>query len=188
MRRFLSSSWWSLVLRGAAGIVFGVLAVAWPGVTLLFLVALFAAFAIISGVASLFGSWAHRRERGAWLGALLGAISAAAGIVAIFYPGITALALVIVMGVNAIFTGVMDIAMAVRLRREMRGEWLLGLAGVVAILFGVFAIALPGAGALALVWLVAFYAFVSGVLLVALGLRLRSDARRPHPPAHGAPA
>lgn len=121
-------------------------------------------------------SWWHLALRGA-------------AVVTVFYPGITALAPVIVMGVNAIFSGVLDISMAIRLRKEIRGEWLLGLAGVVSILFGVLVLAFPGTGALALVWLIAFYAIVVGVLFIALGLRMRSHARAARqPPRDAAPA
>ena len=181
MRKALSSSWWWLVVRGLAAIAFGILALAWPGVTLLFLIALFAAYAIVTGGVAIIGALKNRDDRGWWLVLVLGIVSVAAGVVAIFYPGITALALIIVIGVNAIFSGVLDIAMAIRLRKEIEGEWLLGLAGLVSILFGAFVIILPGAGALALVWLIAVYAIATGVLFIILGFRLRSSR---HDPLH----
>lgn len=178
----LSGSWWWLVVRGVAALAFGILAIAWPGLTLLLLIAFFAAYAIISGGLGIIGALRNRGERGWWLVLLLGVVGVAAGVIAVFFPGITALALIIVMGVNAVFSGVLDLAMAVRLRREIRGEWLLGLAGLVSILFGAFVIAVPGAGALALVWLLALYAIATGVLFVVLGFKLRS---RGHEPPHG---
>ena len=183
MQRLLARSWWHLALRGVAALAFGVLALLWPAVTLLFLVALFAAFALASGAATLAGALRHRAEPGWWLLFLLGLASVAAGIVALFYPRITAFVLVVVMGVNAIFSGVLDISMAIRLRREIRGEWLLALAGAVSIVFGAFVLTFPGTGALALVWLIAFYAIVLGALFLALGLRLRSTAQPPARPA-----
>lgn len=186
MRKALSSSWWWLVLRGLAAIAFGILAIAWPGVTLLFLIAFFAAYAIVTGGVAIIGALKNRDDRGWWLVLVLGVISAAAGVVAIFYPGITALALIIVIGVNAVVSGVLDIAMAIRLRKEIEGEWLLGLAGVVSILFGLFVIAVPGAGALALVWLISVYAIATGILFIVLGFRLRSS--RDRLPAGGAVA
>jgi uncharacterized membrane protein HdeD (DUF308 family) len=182
VRKTLSSSWWWLVVRGLAAIAFGILAIAWPAVTLLFLLALFAAYAIVSGGVAIIGSLKNRDDRGWWLVLVFGIISVAAGVVAIFYPGITALALIIVIGVNAVFSGVLDIAMAVRLRKEIRGEWLLGLAGLVSILFGVFVILLPGAGALALIWLISVYAIATGILFIILGIKLRSS---PGEPLHG---
>ena len=179
MRQLLANSWWVLALRGLVALLFGILALLWPGVTLIFLVALFAAYAIVSGVVALAGALRNRSDRGWWLALVLGLVSVAAGILAIFYPGITALALVIVMGVNAVLSGVLEIAMAVRLRREIegKGEWLLGLAGLVSILFGAFVLAFPGPGALALVWLVALHAMTIGILLLIAAFRLRASAR-----------
>ncbi len=135
----------------------------------------FAAYAIVTGGVAIIGALKNRDDRGWWLVLLLGIVSVAAGVIAIFYPAITALALIIVIGVNAFFSGLLDIAMAIRLRKEIEGEWLLGLAGIVSILFGAFVIILPGAGALALVWLIAVYAMATGILFMVLGFRLRSS-------------
>jgi uncharacterized membrane protein HdeD (DUF308 family) len=168
---------WMLLVRGVIAILFGVLALVWPDLTLLLLVALFAAYALLSGGVAIVTAV---RSRGLdskwWLPLLLGLVSIAAGICAVFYPALTALVLVLLMGANAFFTGVLDIAIAIRLRRVLRGHWLLVLTGAVSILFGVLVFAFPGAGALALVWLISLYAVVTGVLLLTLGLRtLRAD-------------
>jgi len=179
MRKALARSWWWLVIRGLVAIAFGILAFAMPGVTVLLLIALFAAYTIVTGGVAVIGALNNRDDRGWWLVLLLGIVSVAAGVIAIFYPGITALVLVIVIGVNAIFSGVLDIAMAIRLRKEIEGEWLLGFAGLLSILFGVFAIALPGAGALALVWLISIYAVATGILFIILGFKLRSRRHEP---------
>jgi uncharacterized membrane protein HdeD (DUF308 family) len=179
MRQLFASSWWILVLRGIAAILFGVLALAWPGITLLVIVALFAAYVLVTGMVALVGAIRNRDQRGWWLVLLLGIVSLAAGFVAIFYPEITALAIMIVIGASAFLSGVLDIAMAIRLRREIRGEWLLGLAGVLSIVFGVLAVIFPGAGALALIWLVSVYAMAIGVLFIILGFKLRSAERAP---------
>jgi uncharacterized membrane protein HdeD (DUF308 family) len=161
-------------LRGVVAIVFGVLALAWPGITLLWLVVLFAAFALINGAASAAGALRNRSgDEHWWLALLLGLVSLGAGVIAIVSPGLTALVLVLLMGANAIGTGVLDIALAIRLRRAIRGEWVLILAGVVSIAFGVLVFLFPGAGALALVWLISVYAIASGVLLLAVAWRLR---------------
>lgn len=167
-------SWWVLSLRGLAAVAFGVLALAWPGLTLLGLVFLFAAFALLAGAASVAGALRHRRGGEEWLGALLlGLVSIGAGIVALFTPALTALVLVLLMGANALVTGALDILAAIRLRRSTGHGWLLGLAGAVALLFGALVFLYPGAGALALVWLVSLYAVASGALLLALALRMR---------------
>ena len=137
------------------------------------LVALFAAYAVVSGVVSLVGAVQNRTQPGWWLVLLLAAFTLAAGVITIFYPRVTAIILVLVIGFNAILAGVLQISMAIRLRAEIRGEWLLALAGVASILFGAFVVIFPGAGALALVWLIALHAIVVGALL-ALALRLRA--------------
>jgi uncharacterized membrane protein HdeD (DUF308 family) len=170
-----------LMLRGGIAIAFGVLAVLWPGLTLLVLVGLFAAYALLGGIVSIAAAFRIRRtERKWWLPLLLGVVSVAAGIYAVLAPPVTALVLVLLMAANAIVTGALDIAMAVRLRRVLRGHWLLLLGGVVSILFGVLVVAAPGAGALALVWLISFYAIFTGALLFGLGLRAwRAERRRP---------
>ncbi|WP_232462470.1 HdeD family acid-resistance protein [Bordetella genomosp. 9] len=179
----MGQAWWVLVIRGIVGILFGVLALMWPALTLLLLVSLFAAYALLSGIAAIAGAWRARRGgqpvRDGWLIVLLGLVAIASGVIAIVWPAITALALILIMGVNAIVAGVLDIALAVRHRTVVRNTWLMVLAGIVSILFGVVAIAVPGAGAMALVWLISFYAIVTGVLLLAMGIQARRGGPRP---------
>jgi len=166
---------WMLILRGTIAVLFGILAVMWPHLTVLWLVALFAVYAILSGVVSIGGAFQVRRnERRWWIPLVLGIVSVIAGVYAISFPGLTALILILVMGVNAVFTGALDIAQAVRLEK---GRTLLILSGVLSVLFGALVIWAPGAGALALVWLVSFYAIVTGALMLTMGLRLQRDKR-----------
>ncbi len=146
--------------------------------TLLWLVALFAAYALLGGAASVIGAVRHRHsDEKWWLILLLGLVSIGAGVSTIFYPGLTALVLVLVMGANALVTGVLDIAVAIRLRKAIRGEWLLIVTGIISIVFGVLVFLFPGAGALALAWLISVHAIVTGVLLLALAFRVRAWAR-----------
>jgi len=168
----LTRNWWVYVLHGVVAVLFGIAAFVWPGLTLFVLVALYGAYAIVEGAISLVGAF---RSGGGFRWSLLlwGLLGIAAGIVAFVWPGITALALVYLIGAWAIIKGVVQIAVAVRVRREIKGEWLLGLVGVLSIAFGVLLAAFPGAGALSLVWLIGAYAIVAGVAMVALGLRLR---------------
>ncbi|MGZ5064090.1 MAG: HdeD family acid-resistance protein [Usitatibacter sp.] len=181
MEEMLQRSWWMLALRGVAAIVFGVLAIVWPDLTLLVLVGLFAAFAFITAAAYIGAALKVRGNdgggKGWWLLLLWGLVAVAAGGIAIFHPIVTALTLVLLMGANALVTGVLDLVMAFRLRKEIRNEWMLVLAGIVSIVFGVLVLAFPGAGALAMVWMVSFYATLTGVLLLALAIRLRGRAK-----------
>ncbi len=184
-------TWGMLAWRGAVALLFGVLALALPGLTLLWLVALFAAYALITGAISVVGSIRNRKDADYWwLALILGLVSVGAGVIAILHPDLTALVLVLLMGANAIVTGVLDIAIAIRLRKAIRGEWALVLAGVVAIVFGVLVFLFPGAGSLALVWLIAFYAITTGILLLAAAMRLRRASRSEYhrSPRGGVPA
>jgi uncharacterized membrane protein HdeD (DUF308 family) len=181
MNDFLQKSWWMLALRGAAALLFGILAILWPNITLLVLVALFAAYALVTAGAAVYAAIQNRKtDKGWWMVLLLGVFAFAAGVLALVYPAVTALVLVLLMGANALVTGVLDIAVALRLRKTIRNEWLLVLAGVVSVIFGALVLLFPGAGAIALVWLVSFYAVFTGVLLLALAFRMRSE--RPKTP------
>lgn len=184
MEQFFVHSWWVLALRGAAAILFGVLALAWPGLTLLTLIYLFAAYALVAGCASVAGALRHRHtEDEWWVPMLLGLVSIGAGIVAVRNPALTTLLLVLLIGANALVAGVLDLVAATHLRRAVADEWLLVLSGLASIVFGAIVFGLPAAGALALVWLVSLYAIVAGGLWLALSLRMRartgttSDAR-----------
>lgn len=171
----LSQHWWSFVLRGALAILFGVLAFLLPGLTLEALVLLFGAYAIVDGAFAIWAVISGEVPRGQrwWALLLEGMLGIVAGLIALFLPAITALALVYVIAAWAIVTGAFEVGAAIRLRREIQGEWLLALSGVLSIVFGAVIAIFPGAGALAIVWLIASYAVVFGIVLIALGIRLR---------------
>jgi uncharacterized membrane protein HdeD (DUF308 family) len=174
MDQLLSKSWWVLALRGAAALLFGILALIWPGITLLVLVSLFAAFALIAGAVSIAGALRNRTmDRGWWLMLVLGIVSVIIGIVAVYRPGATLFVLVLLMAAQALATGVLDIAVAIRLRKVIDHEWLLILTGVLSILFGVLVVLFPPAGAFALAFIAAFYALATGLLLLVLAMRAR---------------
>lgn len=178
MNQSFSGLWPTLALRGGIAIVFGVLALLWPGLTLLTLVALFAVYALLGGAAALAGAIKSRRyDAEWWLLLVLGLVSIGAAVVSVVRPGLTALVLVLLMGANALLIGVLDIIFAIRLRKILRGEWLLGLSGAVSVVFGILVFLYPYAGALAMVWIISFYALVTGTLLLALAFRLRKRAR-----------
>lgn len=187
MNETLLQSWWMLALRGVIAIAFGAAAIFWPAITLVTLTALFAAFALLAGVLWLAAALRSRSSARRWrLPLLLGAFSVALGITAMLYPALTALALIVLLGVNALVTGAVDLVAALRLRKHIKGELLLVLSGVASLLFGAVVLMFPiGAGALALAWLVGLYAIVTGAMLLALSLNVRSWARLNAPRSSG---
>jgi uncharacterized membrane protein HdeD (DUF308 family) len=171
----LTRNWWTLAIRGLAAIVFGILAIVWPGITLTTLVLLFGVYVIIDGFFAAVGALnAAARHRRWWTLLLEGMLGITAGILTLFLPGITALFLLYLIAFWAIVTGGFEIGTAIRLRKEIRGEWLMALSGIASLLFGLILLLNPGAGALALIWLIGAYAIAFGSLMLALALRLRS--------------
>ncbi|SHG14695.1 HdeD family acid-resistance protein [Streptoalloteichus hindustanus] len=178
MGELMLRRWWMPAARGVAAILFGLVTLVWPAVTLLALVLLWGVFALVDGVMALSVAFSGATARTAptgdrWTWGLLGLLGVLAGVVALLWPGITAIALALVIAVWAVVVGVLQIVAAVRLRRVIRNEWLLGIAGALTALLGVLLFVRPGTGALALVTVIAVFAILWGVVLVLLGLRLR---------------
>ena len=168
-----------LLLRGVAAVAFGVLAFFWPGLTLVVLVLVWGAYALADGILAL---WAAVAARGGdtgtrWWLALGGVVSILAGLVAFFYTGMTALVLLMFIAAWAIVIGVVLIWGAIELRKVLDDAWLLALNGVLSIAFGVILFARPGAGALALVWMIGWFAVVFGIIYIALAFRLKRFQR-----------
>jgi uncharacterized membrane protein HdeD (DUF308 family) len=171
----LKRYWWVPVIRGISGIVFGIIAFAYPGIALATLVLLFGAWMLIDGVFRVVGATAGRASDPDWgFHLIIGILGIVVGILTFRAPRITALALIIYVAAWALMIGAAEIALAVKLRREIKGEWFLILMGLASIVFAVLLLWNPGPGALALLWLIASYAIVLGVLAIFFGFRLRS--------------
>jgi uncharacterized membrane protein HdeD (DUF308 family) len=177
MVQVLARNWWALALRGVFAIIFGLIALINPGLTLLALVFLFGAYSLIDGVfgvaAAVRAAEAHNRW--GWL-LVEGIAGIVAGIIAFVVPGITAIVLLYLIAAWALVTGVFELIAGFRLRGHLANEWLLLLGGAASIILGVLLIVRPGAGALALLWLIGFYAILFGVLMLILAFRLRGHA------------
>jgi len=177
LRAVAGKYWWTFVLRGVLAILFGVLAFTWPGVTLASLVMLYGAYALIEGILSVFAGISEYGERERWWMEILGGVvSIAVGILTFVWPGVTTLALLYMIAFWAIFRGVLEIMAAIRLRKVIEGEWFLVLAGVCYILFGILLISKPGTGILSLLWAVALFACIFGLLLIVLGFKVKAFA------------
>ncbi|HEY1251352.1 MAG TPA: DUF308 domain-containing protein [Thermoanaerobaculia bacterium] len=167
--RALAQHWWVVLLRGVLAILFGVMAFSWPGMTLLILVLIWGAYALVDGIFEVIAG-----VRGKWGSlVLLGLLGIAAGIITFFRPGITVISLVWVFAFWAIVTGVLQVAAAIRLRKEVQGEWLWVVSGLFTVLLGVLLLLYPGAGALSVTWLIASLAIAWGILLVMLSFKLK---------------
>jgi uncharacterized membrane protein HdeD (DUF308 family) len=175
LSKLLSRSWWVVLLRGGLAILFGFLALLYPGMTLSSLVFYFAVFAIVDGLSSVFQAFGGRGETESWWVLLLeGLLGIAFGVIALQAPGITALMLLLYIAFWAITTGVLRIILALRLRNEIEGEWWMVLGGLASILFGLVMIARPLAGALAVLTLIGVWSIVAGVCLVLVAFKLKS--------------
>jgi len=184
MLEHLTRNWGWIVLRGVAGVLFGVLAFIWPGITLAVLVIVWGAYALADGILALIAAFRVRDQgRPFWSLLIVGLLGIAAGIVTFIWPGMTALVLLLFIAAWAIVMGIFQIIAAIRLRKEIQNEWLLALSGILSVLFGVIMFVQPGAGALAVIWVIAAYAIVFGVLLIWLGLRLKKRSERGAAPA-----
>lgn len=171
----LAKNWWALTVRGVAAVLFGILALARPGLTLLALVTLFGAYAFVDGVFSLIAAFraAERHMHGMALVAE-GVLGILVGIITFLHPVLTATVFVIFIAVWAVITGILELVAAVRLRRELAGEILLVLSGIASIVFGVLLFIAPAVGAVAVIWVLGIYALIFGVLMIVLSFRLRS--------------
>ena len=171
----LIRNWWLVALRGLVALVFGVLTIFRPGVTLSVLILLFGSYAIVNGLFTIVAAVAGRRGEPHWVSLLIsGVLSAALGVLTFLAPAITTIVLLYIIAAWAIVTGISEIVTAIRLRRVITGEWLLIVAGALSVLFGILLIVSPGAGALAVTLWIGTYAIMLGILLLALAFRLRS--------------
>jgi uncharacterized membrane protein HdeD (DUF308 family) len=181
----LSRNWWLMILRGLAAIAFGILIFARPGISLQVLVYLFGVYVLVEGILGVSLAVQGRSTIDSW-GVLLlwGLLGIAVGVLAFVRPDITALALLFYIALWAIATGVLEIAVAIRLREVISNEWLLIIAGLLSVAFGVVLIAKPDAGALAVLSLIGAYAIVFGVLLLLFAFKVRSFADKVAKVAH----
>ncbi len=183
MSALLARNWWAIVLRGVFAIVFGIVALLMPGVTLGVLALLFGAYMVVDGVFTLAAALGAARHHERWgLLTLEGVVDLIAGAIALIWPIVTIIAFIYLMGVWAIVTGGLLTAAAFRLHAPHGRIWML-LGGIVSMVWGILLFVFPLTGALVLTWWMAGYALFFGGALIVLGLRLRARRHeRPQPP------
>jgi len=175
MFNLMAQNWWMLALRGLFAVLFGFAAFVWPGITMWALVALFGAYVLVDGIFALIAAFTRDVERERWWALLFeGIVGIAIGVLTFIWPGLTAFGLLYLIAFWAIVTGVFEVITAVRLRHEIRGEWMMALIGVLSMIFGFLLVAFPMAGALSVVWMIGAFALASGALMIALAFKLRS--------------
>jgi uncharacterized membrane protein HdeD (DUF308 family) len=184
----LVRNWWALLLRGIASLLFGAFTFVRPDVSLAALVVVFGAFAFVDGVFAIVSATNRKRDRAPWwVMVLQGLAGIAMGVTTWTWPGVTVLVLVYLIATWALVTGVFEVVAALRLRKQLRGEWLLALSGIASVALGVAFALFPRAGALALTLWIGAYAFVMGPVLIALSIRLHGlrprHEQRPSMPA-----
>jgi len=174
MLGLISRHWWVMLLRGALAIVFGIIAIVWPGLTLLGLIWLFGAYAIGDGAVEIWSGIQNRNRHDRWwVEILIGLAGIVAGILVISWPGLSALALIYLIAAWMVVMGGFQVIYAIRVRKEISNEVWIALSGALSVLLGLFFFAFPGDGAISLVWLIGIYAVFFGVLLVMFAFRAR---------------
>jgi uncharacterized membrane protein HdeD (DUF308 family) len=180
MTSIFGRTWWGLVLRGLLSILFGIAVFVWPGATILALIALFGAFFLVDGILALVNAFRVRAGHERWWALLLeGLVGIAIGLITLFMPDVTTVALLYLIAAWAIVTGILQIIGAIRFADVIDNEWLLALGGLASVVFGVLMAIWPTAGATALLWLIGAYAIVFGILMVIAGLRARAATDTP---------
>jgi len=175
MLQKIANHWWLYVLRGLVAIAFGIVAIVKPGQALLALVLVFGAFALVSGVLALVASFSSAPYYNQWWLLLLdGLAGIVVGLIAIFEPGITKLALLILIAIWAIVTGILEIVVAIHFRQVLTGEWVMILGGVLSIALGVLLFIFPGAGEISLIWVIGIYAIAFGISEIVFGFQLNN--------------
>jgi uncharacterized membrane protein HdeD (DUF308 family) len=177
----LAQHWWTFLIRGIVAIVFGILAVVFPGAAILTFVFLFAGYALVDGVLALIAATRIHDHR-LWL-IFEGIVGIGAAIATVVSPGITALVFAFWIGAWALITGIFQIILAVRMRHEIAHDWWLILAGALSIILGMILLGAPGLALLTWVWFVAIYAWIAGIAFIAFALQLKKTSETSLPTA-----
>jgi uncharacterized membrane protein HdeD (DUF308 family) len=179
MFNLMTQNWWAMALRGFAAVLFGIAAFMRPGITLWVLAPLFGAYALFNGVFAVIEAFSRDVSRERWWALLFeGVVSIVVGAMILIWPGLTAMRMLFLIAFWAIMTGVFEIITAIRLRHEIRGEWMMALIAILSMAFGLLLLAFPAPGAFSVILMIRAFVFAIGALMIALAFKLRS-LRRP---------
>ena len=174
MKNMMTSQWWVLLLRGLITLIFGVIALTNVKFTVLVIFVWFVFYAIADGIFNAYMSWMHRHDTDKWwLGFASGVLGILLGIIAFIWPQLTALLLLLFIAIRATIEGITLVVTAIQLRKEVKGEWLLIVGGLAAIIFGIWMFLNPVMGGLAALWLIGIYAVVLGIILIIQSIRMK---------------
>jgi uncharacterized membrane protein HdeD (DUF308 family) len=173
----LARNWWALLVRGIAAVIFGLLAFAWPGATIVAIVILFGAYAFVDGVFAIVAAVRAAQSHERWWPFLLeGIVGIAIAAITFFEPRVTALAIYFTIAAWAFLTGIFELAAAIQLRKAIANEFWLIIGGLCSLAFAGLMIWRPLTGAVAIIWVIGAYAIVFGIAMIGLSLRLRKHA------------
>lgn len=179
MYDLMKESIWAFALRGIVALLFGLVVLVWPNITAVVFTFAFAILVLIEGAVMVFATLRHRHDSDLWpLYVILGGLGVLAGVYLLANPKISGLTLLFLIAAYAIARGVIDVVMGVMLRKEIKGEWLLIVGGLISIAFGCFIFAKPASGALVLLWLIAIYSMIVGVILLGVAFALDGYKRK----------
>ncbi|AGT07557.1 HdeD family acid-resistance protein [Paracoccus aminophilus] len=172
--RAFADYWWVLLIRGIAAVIFGLIALFYPGLTAYVLLLTFGIYALVDGVMAIIVGFRRKGSDDRWWSWLIdGALSIIIGLMAIFWPIATALAILFWIGAWAVVVGILRLIAAIKLRHEIEGEWALGLSGILMVIWGVLLFAMPVSGILSLTWLFGIFALLAGITMIVLSFRVR---------------
>ena len=175
MVKNLAKMWWLLALRGVFAILFGIVILAWPALTIEVLVIIYGVFALVGGILSMIiGLFTIGKYSNWWVMFLEGVLGFIVGGIVLKWPAISLLLLVVIIGLWAIISGIIQIITAIFVRQEIKNEWLMGLSGLISLLFGLVILSWPISSIIVVSWLIGFYALLLGIFLIVFGFQIKT--------------
>ncbi|MDQ7827318.1 MAG: HdeD family acid-resistance protein [Candidatus Eremiobacteraeota bacterium] len=168
--------WWAMGIRGIAALIFGILAFAWPGITVATIILFFGAYVLVDGLFTVVSAFMHREWPRWWAFLIEGLVGLIVGGIALFSPVSALVAVSIIVAAWAFITGVFEIVASFSLPGGFPGKWGLLAGGILSVLFGCIVVASPAAFAVMISWFIGAYAVIFGAVLIYLSYTLKCAA------------